>query len=72
MVNIDKLKAKIIENGITVEVLAEKLNMNRATLYRKIQGKGDSFKIKEADNIAKELKLSGKEASEIFFSQYVA
>lgn len=72
MVNVNKLKGKIVENGFNIDELADKVGINRSTLYRKISDNGESFLIKEADAIAKSLKLTGKEVMEIFFSQFVA
>jgi plasmid maintenance system antidote protein VapI len=71
MVNVNKLKGKIIENGLNIPELANKIGMDKATLYRKINNSG-KFTIKEADCISKELDLSLEEVNAIFFSQYVA
>lgn len=72
MVNINKLKGKIVENGLSVEKLAEKISIDRSTLYRKMSNNGETFTIKEANLICKVLELSGQEATEIFFNQSVA
>lgn len=72
MVNINKLKGKIVENGTTVEKLSEALNINQSTFFRKMRNNGETFTIKEAQLISKLLKLNLNEVNEIFFSQYVA
>ncbi len=36
MVNVNKLKGKIVERGLNVENLAERIGLDRATLYRKL------------------------------------
>ena len=72
MVNINKLKGKIVERELTVEKLADILGMDKSTLYRKISSNGDSISIKEADAISKALSLSLDEVNAIFFSQFVA
>ena len=72
MVNINKLKGKVVENGVTLERLAAEIDMDRATMYRKIKAGGENFSIKEADLIVKSLRLNKEEAVNIFFSQYVA
>ena len=72
MVNINKLKGKVVENGVTLERLAAEIVMDRATMYRKIKAGGENFSIKEADLIVKSLRLNKEEAVNIFFSQYVA
>ena len=66
MVNINMLKGKIIENGLTVEKLANKLGINKSTLYRKFSQDGGSISIKEAYLIAKE--LNSEESMSIFFT----
>lgn len=70
MLNVQKLKGKIVEKGKTVEDVSTELGINPSTFYRKL--KNNSFEIREADSIATILSLSGTEACAIFFSQYVA
>jgi DNA-binding Xre family transcriptional regulator len=72
MVNINKLKGKIVERGLTIGSLAEKMGIDRSTLYRKINNDGVMFTIKEANLICSILELDAQEATAIFFSQYVA
>lgn len=71
MVNINKLKAKLVENGMTVSELASLIEVNPSTLYRRFQ-LGENFTIKEANEIAMILGLSAKELNEIFFAELVA
>lgn len=72
MVNINKLRGKIIENGLSVKDLADKLEMDRSTLYRKMNSEGDTMTISDAEKISKILDLSLDEVNSIFFSEYVA
>lgn len=72
MVNVNKLRGKIVERGKTVEEMASALNVVPSTIYRKLQTNGDAFTIKEADAIVRFLDLDAVEATSIFFSQYVA
>lgn len=72
MVNINKLKGKIVECGLNVTELANRVGIDRTTLYRKINSDGKNFTIEEADLISKELRLSSEEVNAIFFSQFVA
>lgn len=72
LVNVNKLKGKIVENGMSVQELAELVNIDKATFYRKLNANGETFLIREADAISKALKLTGEEVNAIFFSQYVA
>jgi len=72
MVNVNKLKGKIVECGMSTSELALKMGIDRATLYRRLNSDGKDFTIGEADLIVKELALSCSEANAIFFSQFVA
>lgn len=72
MVNVNKLKGKIVEKGMSVEALAEKIEMNKSTLYRKLNNLGETFTVKECDDICVSLELTRPEAVEIFFAQFVA
>ena len=72
MVNINKLKGKIVEKRYSVKTLANTIGLNKSTLYRKLSEEGVSITIKEADAIVRALSLSAEEANEIFFSQFVA
>lgn len=71
-VNVNKLKGKIVENGLTIATLAQKIGIDRATLYRKLSNNGETMLIKDANAIISVLGLSAEEAMAIFFSQFVA
>lgn len=72
MVNINKLKGKIIEKGMKVSALAENIGIDTSTLYRKFKNNGENISIKEADLIVKSLELTPEEAISIFFDKNVA
>ena len=72
MVNVPKLKGKIVECSTTVEELSQKLNIDKSTFYRKMNDNGDTFTVKEVDGIVKNLNLTLDEANSIFFNQFVA
>jgi DNA-binding Xre family transcriptional regulator len=72
MMNINKLKAKIVEKGLNVSKLADMMEVDRSTLYRKMQNGGESFTVKEVNSIVGLLELSPNEAVEIFFGDKVA
>lgn len=72
MVNINKLKGKIVERELSVTKLADKIGMDRSTLYRKMANNGLDFSIREVNLISKELCLTEEEAMQIFFTNYVA
>lgn len=68
MVNINKLKYKIMECGITITDLAIKTNIDRSALYHKLNFNSETISIKEANLISKELNLTLDEVNSIFFS----
>lgn len=70
MLDINKLKGKIVEKGKNVEALAVDIGIDSSTFYRKM--KNNSFEIGEADRIVKALDLSRDDAMSIFFSSNVA
>jgi len=71
MVNVQKLKGKIMERGTTQEALAKTLGIDRSTFYRKMR-QGGNFTIKEVNSIVSALHLSKDEAMSIFFADLVA
>lgn len=66
MVNVDKLRGKIVEQRVSMRELAHELRLDRSTLYRRFSENGCTFTIAEADIIARKLNLSAQEASAIF------
>ena len=72
MVNVNKLKGKIVEKGYSVAKLAKEIDVDKTTIYRKINNNGETFTIDEADRIVNVLSLNAEEAQSIFFSQFVA
>lgn len=72
MVNVNKLKGKIVENGLTINEVADMIGIDRSTLYRKIGNNCDTLSIKEANKIVEVLKLTCEEAVSIFFASNVA
>lgn len=71
MVNVNLLRSKITEKRTNVSEVAEKMGVDKATLYRRIAD-SESFTIGEARKIAEILELSHDEAVSIFFSHNVA
>lgn len=66
IVNVPKLKGKIIENGFTNSRFAKAINMPYATFFRRIENNGEDFTIGERERIVKVLNLTGREATDIF------
>ena len=72
MVNTNKLRGKIVECGMNVSDLAEKIGIDKATLYRKINSGGDGFTIRDVNLIARALNLGFDEINSIFFAVEVS
>lgn len=72
MVNINKLKGKIVENGLSIGKIADSIGINTATLYRKLAKNGGDLKAQEIDQMIQLLKLDPNEVISIFFAQIVA
>ncbi len=65
--NTDKLKGKIVANGMNVELLASAIGIDRSSLYRKLNN-FEKFTIGEAKAIKDALNMSDTEACDIFLS----
>ena len=72
MINILKLKGKIVEAGMNISSLSRELNIDRSTFYRKLNEDGTYFSIKEINIMIARLNLSFDDVKNIFFSQLVA
>lgn len=71
MVNANKLKGKFVEKGFTVAQVAKGSGIALHTLYRRLNAPC-KITIAEADALARFLNLNVIEATDIFFSQFVA
>ena len=67
----NKLRAKIIEKGLTMEQFAKLLGIDSATLYRKMSLKSD-FTRNEMILIKENLELTLEEFNSIFFAEKLA
>ena len=70
--NVNKLKAKMVERGFNVAQVAEKIGIDRSSLYRKLNNQGETLTVKEAKAIVKVLNITPSEAAAIFFGNDVA
>lgn len=66
MLDQNKLKAKIVERGLSIEEFSRQIDMNKTTFYRKITH--NSFLVREVEKIAEILSLTKEEAVGIFFA----
>jgi transcriptional regulator with XRE-family HTH domain len=71
MVNINKLKGKIVENGQTQKACAEYLGMAEQTFTAKLRGRAN-FTIPEVYALAEFLRLRDDDIIEIFFNKKLA
>ena len=65
--NINKLKGKIVENGMNIETLAEMIGVDRSSLYRKLNN-SEKITIGEAVKMKEALSLSDSDAYDIFLA----
>lgn len=70
--NTRKLKAKLVENDVSVADLATILDVDKSTVYRKFNKSGEAFTVSDVDKIAKALCLTYNDINEIFFANIVA
>lgn len=71
MVNVDLLRTKIINAGFNIPMLAVRMEINPATLYRRMSNT-ETFTIGEATKISDILHLTSDESIAIFFNKAVA
>ena len=69
MMNINRLKGRIVEQGMTIATLAGQIGVDKATLYRKMKADGRNMSIGDACKIAHILQLSPDDATAIFFGE---
>lgn len=72
MVNINKLKGRMVELGLSMSDVAVKMGINQTTLYRKFANDGAGLSILDAQKLVEILRLTAEEAIAIFFTKVVA
>lgn len=63
----NRLKAKMVENGMSVETVASAIGMERSKLYRKLNN-FEKFTIGDATKIKDVLNMTDQEAIDIFLT----
>lgn len=63
--NVNKLKGKIAEKGLSVEKLAQQIGVDRSSLYRKLNN-AEKITIGEATRMKDVLEMTPEEATLIF------
>lgn len=71
MFNRNKFRAKVVENGFTLEEVAKQLGINPSTLDRKMSGISD-FSRNEIQILRKVLSMTAADCDEIFFAEELA
>ena len=69
MVDINKLNARRIERGFSIESFSCALEMAPATFYRRAKNNGKGFKIGDMHNMVELLQLSPNDAASIFLAE---
>ena len=64
--NMNILRGKLRERGVTQQELAREIGMDSSTLSRKLASDGLKFTVGEMHDIAEALKLSANECKSIF------
>ena len=67
MTDLNALNAKIKDSGMTIEAIAEKANMKRYTLDRRLRGEGE-FTASEIVGLTKALRHKLSERNKIFLT----
>lgn len=65
MPNIEELKTKIKDSGMTITAISKKSGINRATIYNRLNGRGE-WTASEMTSISTVLGLSPDEKLSIF------
>lgn len=65
--NVNKLRGKIVEKGMSIEMAAMLIGVNKSSLYRKLNN-GEKITIGEARKLKDILELNDREALEIFLT----
>jgi plasmid maintenance system antidote protein VapI len=66
--NVNKLKGKIAEKGLSVEKLAQQIGVDRSSLYRKLNN-AEKITIGEAMRMKNVLEMTPEEATLIFLAE---
>ena len=66
--DVQKLREKISKAKLTGEEVSSAIGVDQSTYYRKLNSSGENFTVAQAKKLASLLKLSGKEAADIFLT----
>ena len=69
MADMKKLKEVIKKKNLSVEFVAEKIGIDRATFYRKVNSNGEKFTVGEVNKMAEEIGMTSTEVVSIFLPE---
>ena len=72
MVNVNKLRGRIVECGYDTHTLSLATGITRSKFYRKLGEGGEKFNVREVTALARALDLSAEDLMAIFFAEDVA
>ena len=65
-IDVERIKARMSELGLTVKDVVSDLGIDESTYYRKMANNGKTFSVEQAQKLRILLDLTKQEASEIF------
>lgn len=68
MINVELLKTKMEQNNVSVTDVADAIETDRSTFYRKLSRVDSSFSVEQAKRISDLLHLTSAEFTAIFFA----
>lgn len=71
-VDVDKIYGRIRELKTNVVAVAQKMGIDKSTLYRKLANSGAGLTVKDAQQLIEILQLTDEDALLIFFAREVA
>lgn len=71
VIAVNKLKGKVVEQGLTMTAFAKEIGMDYSSLYRRLDGQV-SFTVSDVETITRVLHLDSEEIVGIFFAKDIA
>ena len=66
MLDVARLRNTIKQRGLTINMVASSIGVNKSIFYRKLKNGGDNFTISEMNAIIKHLGIAKNDVIEIF------
>ena len=71
VIAVNKLKGKVVEQGLTMTAFAKEIGMDYSSFYRRLDGQV-SFTVSDVETITRVLHLDSEEIVGIFFAKDIA